>query len=217
MIKAILFDMDGTILNTLTDIWIAVNHAFKIKKFNEQSLDMIRKSVGNGAMTLIKRVVPKDLEDEEIKEVFHLYQDYYDAHHTENTGPYPGIMSLLQTLKQKGYKLGVVSNKFEHLVEALNQDIFQGVFDVSIGETTGIPIKPAPDMLYKAIKLLNVKKDEAIFVGDSDTDIITSHNAGIKSIGVSWGFRDEDELIKHGATIIIHHPHELLNILERGF
>jgi phosphoglycolate phosphatase len=217
MIKAILFDMDGTILNTLTDIWIAVNHAFKLKGYKEQSLDMIRQSVGNGAMTLIRRVVPKDLDDKGIKDVFQLYQDYYDSHHTENTGPYPGIISLLQTLKQKGYKLGVVSNKFEHLVEALNQDIFQGVFDISIGETKGIPIKPAPDMLYKAIKHLNITKEEVIFVGDSDTDIITSKNAGVKSVGVTWGFRDEDILIKHGATIIINQPHELLTILEKGF
>ncbi|MDX9692278.1 MAG: HAD-IA family hydrolase [Acholeplasmataceae bacterium] len=217
MIKAILFDMDGTILDTLTDIWIAVNHAFNIKGFREQSLDKVRQSVGNGAMTLIKRVVPNHLSDEEIKEVFDIYQHYYDQHHTKHTGPYPGVMSLLYTLKDRGYKLGVVSNKFEHLVEALNHDIFNGIFDISIGETKGVPIKPAPDMLYRALDILKVAKNEVVFVGDSDTDIITAQNADILSVGVTWGFRDKDVLIDHGAKYIINNPSELISLLEKGF
>jgi phosphoglycolate phosphatase len=216
MIKAILFDMDGTILNTLTDIQIAVNYACKQKGFELQSLDKIRQSVGNGALKLIERIVPSGLSREEILDVFNIYQSYYDKHHTKHTGPYPGIIDLLKELKMSGFLLGVVSNKFEHLVEALNQQLFHGYFDVSIGETKGVPIKPAPDMIYRALNKLQVNQHEVIFVGDSDTDIITAKNASLKSFGVTWGFRDQEVLIQHGADYIIHQPHELLDVLKKG-
>ncbi len=216
MIKAVLFDMDGTILDTLKDIQIAVNFACEQKGFKMQSLDKIRQSVGNGAFKLIERIVPSGLSKEEITEVFNIYQSYYDKHHTLHTGPYPGILALLKKLKDSGYLLGVVSNKFEHLVEILNQQLFKGYFDVSIGETKGVPIKPAPDMIYRALEQLHVTKQETIFVGDSDTDIITAKNASLISVGVTWGFRDKDILIQHGADYIIHYPKELLDILKKG-
>ena len=216
MIKAVIFDMDGTILDTLLDIQIAVNHACELMGLNTQSLKKIRDSVGNGAYTLMKRVVPSEYTKEDIQTFFNIYQAYYDENHTRNTGPYSGILDVLKSLKEQGYLLGVVSNKFEHLVKNLNQEMFHGYFDVSIGETKGVPIKPAPDMLYRALAMLDVSKDEAIFVGDSDTDIITAKNANMKSIGVTWGFRDEDVLIKHGASIIIHQPKDLLDLLEKG-
>jgi len=216
MIKAILFDMDGTILDTLKDIQIAVNYACDIKGFDQQSLEKIRQSVGNGAYKLIERIVPPGLSKEEILDVFNIYQSFYNKHHTVNTGPYAGILELLKQLKEFGYLLGVVSNKFEHLVEALNQQLFKGYFDISIGETDGVPIKPAPDMIYRALKVLKVNQHETIFVGDSDTDIITAKNAQLTSIGVTWGFRDQDVLINHGANYIIHQPHELLDLLKKG-
>ena len=214
MIKAVIFDMDGTVLNTIDDIHGAVNHALRLKHLEEKTVEEVKLAVGNGARKLIERICPTSFSLEELDEVFHLYQNYYDKHNQDLTGPYDGILELLQLLKQKGFKLGVVSNKFEHLVQGLNHEVFRQLFDVSIGEVKGIPIKPAPDMLYKALHLLGVEKDEAMFVGDSEVDIDTATNASIKSVGVTWGFRSEELLRKHQANYIIHHPRELLEIID---
>lgn len=215
MIKAVIFDMDGTILDTLKDIQIAVNYACQIKSIEQKSLKQIRDGVGNGAYTLIKRVVPSGYTEEETKDFFKIYQAYYNQNHTANTGPYPGILELLEKLKNQKILLGVVSNKFEHLVDALNKEMFKGYFDVSIGETKGVPIKPAPDMLYRALDVLGVNKDEAVFVGDSDTDMITAKNAHVKSIGVTWGFRDKEILLKYEPSYIVDNTHELFDIIVK--
>lgn len=214
MIKGIIFDMDGTIVNTLDDIWVAVNYALKQKNLPTKTLNEIRLAVGNGAKKLIERVTPLSYTDQERYEIFSLYQNYYDEHHDVYTGPYEGILELLKSLKEKGYKLGVVSNKVEHLVSELNIKMFEGYFDAAIGETKGVPIKPAPDMVYRALSIMELNKEEVLFVGDSDTDIITARNASIYSVGVTWGFRDEDVLIAHGANTIIHHPSELINVIK---
>ncbi len=216
MIKAIIFDMDGTILNSIDDIVESVNHAFTFKGYPKQSLDAVRMAIGNGATTLINRLVPKHLTNEEKQSVFDKYKAHYDAHSNVKTGPYDGIMDLLDHLKHKGYKLAVVSNKLEYLVEELNATIFRNYFDVSIGEIVGIPVKPAPDMLYKSLKLLGIQKDEALFIGDSDVDMLTAFNAGLKSVGVTWGYRDQKTLEENHATYIIHKPSELLDVIERN-
>ncbi len=215
MIKAVIFDMDGTVLNTIDDIWMAVNHALKSKGLNEKSLDEVKKSVGNGAFKLIERIVPKAYTLDETKTLFHLYQDYYDHHSQVYTAPYNGILNLLKELKDKGIKLGVVSNKFEHLVSDLNRDIFMNMFDIAVGEVKGIPIKPAPDMIYKALDLLDIVKEEALFVGDSEVDMDTATNAYVTSVGVTWGFRSEDLLIEHNADYIIHEPSELWAVIDK--
>ncbi|HAX02149.1 MAG: hypothetical protein A2Y45_09635 [Tenericutes bacterium GWC2_34_14] len=214
MIKAIIFDMDGTVLNTIDDIHQAVNHALALKKLPLKSLDEVKMAVGNGARKLIERVCPKHFTKEELNEVFHLYQSYYDQHSNVHTGPYEGILELLETLKSKGFKLAVVSNKFEHLVQGLNDEVFKHLFDASIGEVHGIPIKPAPDMVYKALNLLDVKPEEALFVGDSEVDIDTANNAQIISVGVTWGFRPESLLREHQAHYIIHEPKALLDLIK---
>jgi phosphoglycolate phosphatase len=214
MIKAVLFDMDGTVLNTLEDIKNSVNFALNQFHLPLKSDQEIKLAVGNGAYTLIERVVPKTFHKDKIKEVFKVYQDYYDKHSNDHTGPYPGILELLKKLKEMHLKIGVVSNKFEYLVKELNISMFDQLFDVSIGEVKGIPIKPEPDMIYKALDILNISKNEAVFLGDTSTDIQTAKNAGLKSIGVLWGFRDEKELIDHGADYIISHPLDLLSIIK---
>jgi phosphoglycolate phosphatase len=215
MIKAVIFDMDGTVLNTLEDIMIAANHALRLKGLPEKSHDDIRKAVGNGARKLIERIVPESYTTEEKEILFRIYQDYYDTHSNVHTHPYDGILTLLHQLKDKGYKCAVVSNKFEHLVKSLNQEVFENLFDEAIGEVKGIPIKPHPDMLYKALNLLKVSHEEALFVGDSEVDIDTANNASMRSVGVTWGFRDEDLLIEHGATNIIHHPLDLWGVINK--
>lgn len=215
MIKAIIFDMDGTVLNTIEDIMVAVNHALKLKGLPLKTRDEVKKAVGNGAFKLIERVVPKSYTLEETKTLFHLYQNYYDEHSQVYTKPYPGILELLKELKRRKLKLGVVSNKFEHLVAGLNHDFFLDLFDVVVGEVKGIPIKPAPDMVYKALDLLDVSKEETLFVGDSEVDIDTAANALVKSVGVTWGFREEALLIEHQADYIISEPSELLVVIDK--
>ncbi|MBU1141355.1 MAG: HAD family hydrolase [Firmicutes bacterium] len=216
MIKAIIFDMDGTILNTIEDITESINFAFTQLGYSKQTMDAVKMAVGSGAFQLIERLAPKKLKQQEIKELYEAYQTHYDVNKDNLTGPYEGIMDLLDQLKHQGYLLAVVSNKYEYLVQELNIKIFHNYFDASIGDAPGIPIKPAPDMVYKALNLLGVKKEEALFVGDSDVDIITAQNAGLKSVGVTWGFRDQKTLEAHHATYIIHHPFELMSILERN-
>jgi phosphoglycolate phosphatase len=216
MITCIIFDMDGTILNTLKDIQMSVNHAFQMKGYPLISIDDTRRAVGNGAKTLIKRTAPEHLSIQELDSTYHLYQSYYDIHHSDFTCPYDGIIILLKELKRLGYKLAVVSNKVEHLVKELNEKMFLGLFDVAIGEVKGIPIKPAPDMIYRALSLLDIPKEQSIFIGDSEVDILTAKHANLTSIGVTWGFRDQELLISHGADYIISEPKALLTILERG-
>lgn len=216
MIKGIIFDMDGTILDTLTDITISVNHALKTFHLPIKTEEEIKMAVGNGAIKLIERVTPETYSKEQIESVWKVYQAYYDLHSNDHTGPYAGILDLLSYLKSKGYKLAVVSNKFEHLVKALNIQIFKGYFDASVGETEGMPIKPNPQMVYKALDILNLKPNEVLYVGDSEVDIITAHNAHLQSVGVTWGFRPEALLVNHGAHHIIHHPNQLIKILNGG-
>lgn len=217
MIKAIIFDMDGTILNTIDDIATSINYAFIKLGYGKQSVHDVKMAVGSGAYTLIERLAPKHLKDDEIKVLYETYQTHYDVNNNHHTGPYEGIIELLDTLKQQGYKLAVVSNKYEYLVQELNVKLFHNIFDASIGEVPGIPIKPEPDNVYRALDILGVKKEESLFVGDSDVDIITANNAGLKSVGVTWGFRDQESLEAHHATYIIHQPEDLLTILKGEF
>src|SRR5690554_3017830 len=215
MIKGIIFDMDGTILNTIEDIKISVNHAMRHFNLKEKTLHEVKDGVGSGAINLIEDIVPKGTSKEDIYKIYRVYQDHYDKHSNDHTGPYPGILDLLKHLKNTGYKLAVVSNKLEYLVQELNHQTFKDYFDVSIGETKDIPIKPAPDMLYKALNLLNLSKDEVLFIGDSDVDMMTATNANIKSVGVTWGYRSKEVLLKHKASYIINQANELIKIINK--
>ncbi|MBE0701283.1 MAG: HAD family hydrolase, partial [Acholeplasmataceae bacterium] len=192
-----------------------VNHALRKKNLPEQTLNQIRKAVGNGARKLIERVVPKHYTTDQKNVVFQLYQKYYDSNSTKKTAPYPGVLELLKHLKKKGYLLAVVSNKFEHLVQELNDELFEHIFDAAIGEVSGIPIKPAPDMVYRALHVMKLNTDEVVFVGDSEVDIQTAQNAQIKSVGVTWGFRDVETLQNQNPDYMIEKPDELIHLLER--
>lgn len=214
MIKGIIFDMDGTILNTIEDIKISVNHAMRHFNLKEKTLQEVKDGVGSGAINLIEDIVPKGTSTDDIDKIYKVYQDHYDEHSNDHTGPYPGILDLLKHLKDAGFKLAVVSNKLEYLVQELNHQTFKDYFDVSIGETKDIPIKPAPDMLYKALNLLNLSKDEVLFIGDSDVDMLTATNANITSVGVTWGYRSKEVLLKHNASYIINQADELIKIIN---
>lgn len=214
MIKGIIFDMDGTILNTIDDVVVSVNYAMRYFNLPEKTIQEVKDGIGRGAINLIEDVVPKETTQEDILKIYEVYQTYYDKHNNDLTAPYDGILELLSTLKEQGYKLAVVSNKYRYLVEALNHDIFKDYFDISMGEMEGIPIKPAPDMIYIALKEMNLSKDEVIFIGDSDVDMMTANHAQIKSIGVTWGYRSKEVLKKHQASYIVDQPIDILNIIN---
>ena len=215
-LKGIIFDMDGTILNTIDDIADSINYALNTCGYPTHSIHKVKKALGNGGRNLVNKLVPKGMSEEEILEVFHLYQSYYNTHSDIKTKPYDGIIDLLIELKQRGYILAVVSNKFQHLVSNLNEGMFQGLFDDAMGERKGIPIKPAPDMIHLILEELKLSREEVLFIGDSEVDIETGKNASLRVIGVTWGFRDKEELINAGAKDLIDHPKELLSWLERN-
>ncbi|TVP86804.1 MAG: HAD family hydrolase [Acholeplasmataceae bacterium] len=215
MRTGIIFDMDGTILNTIDDIQASVNHALAAKDLPLRTLEQVKADVGRSASYLIRQSVPAHLKADDITEVFNLYQHHYDQNNMNRTGPYEGIIGLLKRLKAKGCKLAVVSNKVEYLVHELNQNIFHGLFDLSIGVRDGIPIKPAPDMLLAALEKLGLEPQDTIFIGDSDIDIETAQNAGLESIGVTWGFRTEASLKAQNADHIVHDVKALETLLER--
>ncbi len=214
MIKGIIFDMDGTILNTIDDVVASVNYAMRYFNLPEKTVQEVKDGIGRGAINLIEDVVPRGTSEADIYKIYEVYQTYYDQHTNDFTAPYEGILDLLKTLKNNGYKLAVVSNKYRYLVEALNHDIFKDYFDISMGEMDRVPIKPAPDMIHIALKEMNLSKDEVIFIGDSDVDMMTATNANIKSIGVTWGYRSKEVLIKHKADYIIDQPKDIIKIIN---
>lgn len=206
--------MDGTILDTIEDIKDSVNHSLKTYGLPLKSLQEVKDGVGSGALNLIEDVVPKGTSNTDIKKIFEVYQKHYDKNSNNKTGPYPGILALLRNLKKQNFKLAVVSNKYKYLVEELNDNMFEGIFDVSMGEMDGVPIKPAPDMINITLSQLNLRPSEVLFIGDSDVDMITATNAKIKSVGVTWGFRSKEVLIKHQAAFIIDDPNQLIDIIK---
>lgn len=203
--------MDGTILNTLTDITNSVNYTFSHFNLKNVTKQEVRQALGNGAKRLIGDLLKKS-NHENLNDIVTFYLTHYTANNNINTKPYENIITVLKALKKK-YKLAVVSNKSDHLVKKLNDELFDGLFDLSIGEQKGLKIKPNPDMLNYAVNYFNLKKDEVIFIGDSEVDILTGKNALIKVIAVSWGFRDLNQLKDYDPDYIVNKPLELLNII----
>lgn len=211
--KAVVFDLDGTLLYTLEDLKNATNYALKQNGMPERTLDEVRRFVGNGVKLLMERAVPDGADNPKFEKTFSDFKEYYEAHCNDNTAPYDGIMELLKELKLNGIKLAIVSNKLDPAVKELNQLYFKEYMTSAVGEMEeeGIRKKPAPDMVQKALKELQVSADEAIYVGDSDVDIATAKNSGLECVSVTWGFRDVEFLKEHGATNLIDEPVELLN------
>lgn len=212
-LKAVIFDMDGTLLDTLADITDSVNEALKVHGLPMRTSDEIRRFVGNGARQLIARAIPDGEENPLFETTLAIYKTYYDYHCKDNTKPYEGISQLLKELKRRNFKIGVVSNKPDHMVKALSQEYFGEFIDVAIGEKEGVNRKPAPDTLLAAMQELGVEQDECVFIGDSDVDIATAGNAETRFIAVTWGFRDSTYLKEHGATELIALPMELLYLI----
>lgn len=212
-VKAIVFDMDGTLLDTLQDLTNAVNWALAKYELPEKTVAEVCKVVGNGARNLVRGIVPEGESHPDFEAIFEDYKAYYAEHCEEETKPYEGIWELLQELKKCGYKLAVVSNKPDGAVKVLAEKYFPGCFEVAIGDREGYNRKPAPDLVYKALEELGAKKEEAIYVGDSDVDLMTAMNAELPCVSVTWGFRDREFLMFHGANVFIDKPMKLLECL----
>ncbi len=211
--KLVIFDLDGTVLDTLEDLADSVNFALKHHNLPKRSVSEIRDFVGNGIRRLIDLSVPDGCEKAITDSVFNVFRNYYKEHSCNKTKPYDGIIPMLITLRERGVYTAVVSNKADFAVKNLVTKYFDGLFTYSAGEKEGIPRKPAPDAVYNAIEFFGVKPEETVYIGDSEVDIETAENAGIDSIIVTWGFRNEDILVKNGAKKLISEVKELENIL----
>lgn len=213
--QAVVFDLDGTLLNTLEDLTDAVNFSLKENKKPERSMDEICQFVGNGIAKLIERAVPEETSDEERKKILLTFRKFYGEHCQDKTSPYQGIVEVLSDLKKKGVKVAVVSNKADFAVQELIPFYFGDLIPVAKGENeqAGIRKKPAPDMVDAVLQEIGCDKEQAVYVGDSDVDLMTAKNAGIPCIGVSWGFRGRDFLEKNGADMIADEPKELLKFV----
>lgn len=207
--QLIIFDLDGTILDTLDDLADAANHAVRVFGYPEHTREQIRSFVGNGIKNLIVRCLPEGTKEEIVEKVLAEFRIYYGVHCADKTKPYEGIYKLLITLRSQGYQTAVVSNKADFAVQELCRKYFPGLFDCVIGEREAIQKKPAPDMVYEALKELQIDGAQALYVGDSEVDISTAGNAGMGSVIVSWGFREEAFLKACGAACTVSSVQEL--------
>lgn len=208
-----IFDLDGTILNTLDDLHGSTNYALGQFGYPLRTLEEVRRFVGNGIRKLIERAVPAGLTEEQINAVHACFMEHYSVHCADKTQPYPGIPQLLRALRQTGVKTAISSNKADSAVQILREQYFPGLFDGATGERAGVPRKPAPDSVENLLRELHIEKAHAVYIGDSDVDVQTAKNAGLDSLIVTWGFRDGDYLREMGAERLVSTPEELLKAL----
>lgn len=211
----VIFDLDGTLLNTLEDLTDSVNYAMDKYGFHTRTIDEVRRFVGNGLKKLMERALPSYVTDEQFQAVFTDFCAHYGENCAKKTCPYAGIPELLDQLNAQGMKLAIVSNKGDFAVQQLRDLYFKGKIGVAIGEKTGIRRKPAPDTAFEAMKRLGSDSAHSVYVGDSDVDIETAKNAGLSCISVTWGFRDRAFLEAHGAKYFADTPKDILAFLER--
>ena len=205
-----IFDLDGTLLDTLDDLAASTNYALHQHGMPQHSRDEIRMFVGNGVGRLIARAVPENTPVETYEQVLQTFREHYLIHGLDRTKPYPGIMPLLRDLKQRGKLIAVVSNKFYAATQELCTHFFGPLVDVAIGEREDIRRKPAPDTVNEALRQLHADRASAVYIGDSDVDIATARNSAMPCISVLWGFRDRQFLIDNGATCLVSSPQEIL-------
>lgn len=213
MNKMVIFDLDGTLLDTLDDLCNSVNYSLRTNNFPERSLAEVRTFVGNGIRLLIERSVPEGTSKELIDKTFECFKTYYAVHCNDKTKTYPGVMDMLKELKKNGYKIAVLSNKAQYAVTKLCDIYFNNLLDEAVGARENVAKKPSPDALYICAENNNINLNNVIYVGDSDVDVATANNAGVKGIAVTWGFRSRELLIKCGAENLADNTDELLQIL----
>jgi len=205
-----IFDLDGTLLSTLNDLAASTNYALRWARMPERTIEEIRMFVGNGVKLLMERAIPNGINNPKFEETYAKFREHYLEHNLDTTSPYEGIPALLRELKRRGKKLAIVSNKFYAATQDLAKHFFPDTIMVAIGERETIRKKPAPDTVLEALRQLGASKEGAVYIGDSDVDIMTAKNCGLPCISVLWGFRDKDFLIQHGGTIFVNKPSEIL-------
>ena len=205
-----IFDLDGTLLSTLNDLATSTNYALRWAGMPERTIEEIRMFVGNGVKLLMERAIPNGINNPKFEETYAKFREHYLEHNLDTTSPYDGIPELLRELKRRGKKLAIVSNKFYAATQDLAKHFFPDTIKVAIGERETIRKKPAPDTVLEALRQLRASKEDAVYIGDSDVDIMTAKNCGLPCISVLWGFRDKDFLIQHGGTIFVNKPSEIL-------
>ena len=207
--QLVIFDLDGTLLDTLDDLADAVNWALKQEQLPRRTREEVRAFVGNGIRNLIERAVPAGTEAAQTDRVFAGFKARYAGHCADKTRPYPGILELLARLRAEGIRTAVVSNKADFSVQTLCRDYFPGLVDCAVGERAGIPKKPAPDSVQEVLRALKISREQAVYVGDSEVDVVTARNAGMDGILVLWGFRDRQTLERAGAKTFAATAEEL--------
>ena len=208
--QAVLFDMDGTVLDTLGDLTDSVNRSLAEFSMPPVSASVVRQNLGNGAAFLIRHCVPPGTSDDLYERVLAFYKPWYDAHCRIKTRPYEGIPELMHSLSSHGLRLAIISNKPDPAVQDLAAFFFPGLTEIVVGESPGIRRKPSPDTVLAAVSHMGLTVDDCVYVGDSEVDIETARNAGMCCISVTWGFRDEEALLSSGASRLARTPAELL-------
>lgn len=210
-----IFDMDGTILNTIEDLTVATNYALKKHGLPEVTVEEEYYFVGNGLYTTAKRATPEGTDEAMVQAVYEDLFAFYKEHNEDHTRPYEGITDVIRKLREAGIKTAVVSNKADYAVQSLVEKYFPDCFDKAMGETKGFALKPEKDMVDEILKCIGVSKEEAVYIGDSNVDLLTAENAGMDCIAVSWGFRGREKLTEYGAKTIVDRPEELLVLLVK--
>lgn len=213
--KVLIFDLDGTLLNTIEDLVDSVNYMLDIFNYSQKTIDQVKNSIGDGVYKLIERVIPDGIKNNNFRECVDIFKKHYAKNMFNKTKAYDGILELLKISKNKGYYIAVASNKFDLAVKDLCNRYFPEVIDIALGENIekGRNKKPSPDIIYKIIEKLQISKENAIYIGDSEVDIQTAKNAKIMCISVSWGYKSGDYLIQHGANNVINKPADLLKYI----
>lgn len=214
MKKLIIFDLDGTLLDTVEDLAVSVNHALGQCGHPTHSTDDYKLFIGKGINNLFRRALPEEhCSEENVMRMRELFLAYYDKHNTDFTKPYEGIPELLAKLQEKGVKLAVASNKYQAATEKLAAEFFPGIkFEVVFGQREGVPVKPDPMVVVEILSLTCIAHMDTLYIGDSGVDMQTAKNAGVESVGVKWGFRTEEELLSNGAIHTVDTPSEILPI-----
>ncbi|WP_434510701.1 HAD family hydrolase [Desulfitobacterium sp. AusDCA] len=209
----VIFDLDGTLLNSLEDLTDSVNYVLALHDFPRRNITEIRNFVGNGVGRLLELSIPDGLNNMYYEQCISEFRTHYSKNMGNKTRPYDGMMELFRQLSNEKFKMAIVSNKFDTAVKELARDYFRGYIKVAIGESKNVARKPAPDSVIKALEQLGSVADKAVYVGDSEVDVKTAKNAGLTCIGVTWGFRDREVLEREGADYIINKPEELLKVV----
>lgn len=210
--KSVVFDLDGTLLDTLDDLTASVNFALKSCNYPVHTVDEVRRMVGNGVAMLIHRAMPAGHTQQQFDDCFGVFREYYSLHCNDNTKPYDGILDMLNRLYGCGVGLAVASNKLQPAVQKLVAHYFP-MIKVAVGDSPEYGRKPAPDMLIRAMKLLDSTPHDTLYVGDSEVDVVTARNAAVRCVSVLWGFRDKEQLLESGAAEFVRVPSEILSLI----